>query len=45
LAERRSVPAPLAQVVREGKLREIPGVGDAIADIITGCIKPAPIRD
>jgi DNA polymerase (family X) len=26
---------PLAEVVREGQLREIPGVGDAIADIIT----------
>jgi DNA polymerase (family 10) len=26
---------PLAQVIREDRLREIPGVGDAIADIIT----------
>jgi DNA polymerase (family 10) len=26
---------PLAQVIREGRLREIPGVGEAIADIIT----------
>jgi DNA polymerase (family 10) len=26
---------PLADVVAEGRLREIPGVGDAIADIIT----------
>jgi DNA polymerase (family 10) len=25
---------PLAQVIREGRLRDIPGVGDAIADII-----------
>ena len=26
---------PLAQVIRDNRLREIPGVGDAIADIIT----------
>jgi DNA polymerase (family X) len=26
---------PLGQVIREDRLREIPGVGDAIADIIT----------
>ena len=26
---------PLDQVIREDRLREIPGVGDAIADIIT----------
>lgn len=30
---------PLAQVIREGRLREIPGVGEAIADIIT---RPGP---
>jgi DNA polymerase (family X) len=26
---------PLAEVIRDGRLREIPGVGEAIADIIT----------
>src|SRR3954464_2796 len=31
----RALPEPLDRVVNEGRLREIPGVGDAIADIVT----------
>lgn len=30
-----TLPVPLDQVIREGRIREIPGVGEAIADIIT----------
>jgi DNA polymerase (family 10) len=35
---------PLARLIAEGRLREIPGVGNAIGDIITTFTKPAPIR-
>ena len=35
---------PLERIVAEGRLKEIPGVGDAIADIITNCTAPEPIR-
>ena len=35
-AENLSAPAePLDRIVDQGRLREIPGVGDAIADIVT----------
>jgi DNA polymerase (family X) len=35
----RALPVPLDQVIREGRLRDIPGVGEAIAEIITNLHK------
>ena len=34
-AERHGLVVPLAQIVEAGRLTEIPGIGDAIADIVT----------
>jgi len=31
----RAVPEPLERIIEEGRLREIPGIGEAIADIVT----------
>jgi hypothetical protein len=36
--------APLTEVIRDGRLREIPGVGEAIAEIITRLTAPARTR-
>jgi DNA polymerase (family 10) len=35
---------PMAKLVAEGRLRDIPGAGKAIADIITTLHEPAPIQ-
>jgi DNA polymerase/3'-5' exonuclease PolX len=35
---------PLAKVIRDGRLRELPGVGDAIAEIVTRLPAAARIR-
>ena len=40
----RTLTLPLEIVIAQERLREIPGVGEAIADIIINCTRPAPTR-